>query len=116
VYEADRVPANLRKGVTEFCVLALLRHGPEYGLELANVLEREGLAAGPSTLYPMLSRLHAAGMVVSEWRETDSSRRRRYYALTDAGHRELKRFQSSWTSLRNTVDRILKEKPDEQGT
>jgi len=104
-----RALTNLRKGVAEFCVLAELRHGPAYGLALAHQLETDGLVASPSTLYPMLSRLQTGGLVESEWVQADGARARKYFSLTDAGKDALDEFQGVWTSLRDAVDRTLKE-------
>ena len=97
---------NLRKGVAEFCVLAELRH--IYGLALAGQLEADGLVASTSTLYPMLSRLQTGGLVESEWVQADGARARKYFSLTEAG-KGLMEFQGVWTSLRDAVDRTLKE-------
>ncbi|MGF3057395.1 PadR family transcriptional regulator [Microbacterium sp. YY-01] len=107
----DRALINLRKGVSEYCVLAMLRQSPAYGLELARRLESDGLIASSSTLYPLLSRLSAAGFVDSEWGESDRGRPRKYYVLTSTGERALEAFQSIWIPLRDAVDRTVKGGP-----
>ena len=104
-----RVMVNLRKGLVEFCVLGLLVHGPKYGLELARRLQADGLAASDSTLYPLLARLHSAGLVESEWRESDAGRPRKYYALTGDGIAALAAFVDTWAPLRDAVDVVIEE-------
>ncbi|MFD7618501.1 PadR family transcriptional regulator, partial [Streptomyces sp. NPDC059802] len=40
-----RAAAQLRKGVLEYCVLALMRDRPRYGVELLHALEESGALA-----------------------------------------------------------------------
>ena len=62
VNEAKSVLTQLRKGVLEYCVLALLQHGPSYGIDLAKRLgQHTALFASEGTLYPLLSRLRRQG-------------------------------------------------------
>ncbi len=104
----ERVLTNLRKGIVEFCVLAIIGEGSAYGLALARRLEADGLVASESTLYPLMARLRMAGLVDSEWQESDAGRPRKYYTLTDAGREALRAFQSTWEPLRDAVDRTLR--------
>lgn len=105
----ERITANLRKGLVEFCVLAILNGGSTYGLSLANRLQADGLIGNESTLYPLMARLLSAGLVESEWIPSDAGRPRKYYTLTDQGREALVTFRSSWASLRDAVDRTMEE-------
>lgn len=105
---ADPVLTQLRKGVLEYCVLAQLRTGPAYGLELATELGRhEVLFTSEGTLYPLLSRLRRQGLVQTTWQESTSGPPRRYYELTDAGRSALSAFTAAWTPFRDDVDTVL---------
>jgi len=104
----ERVLTSLRKGLVEFCVLAILRDGSTYGLEMARRLESDGLIAGESTLYPLLARLLANGLAESQWSESEAGRPRKYYTLTAEGREALDIFEQSWVPLRNAVDRTLR--------
>ena len=54
----ESVISQLRRGVLEFCVLALLREGERYGFEIVRALsEADGLVTTEGTLYPLLGRL-----------------------------------------------------------
>ncbi len=101
------VLSNRRKGVAEYCVLALLESRRRYGLELGERLMADGLLASAGTLYPLLARLRSAGWVEPEWIESDAGRPRKYYTLTEAGEIQLRIFRSVWTPLRDAVDRTL---------
>lgn len=106
----DMVLTNLRKGVLEYSLLALLRDGQWYGLDIARRLSQLGLLAGEGTAYPLLSRLRRTGMVTSEWSESDAGHPRRYYTLTPLGHQSLQAFTKVWGPFRDTVDEILEIK------
>lgn len=63
--------SQLRRGVLEFCVLALLRDGERYSFELVRALgDAEGLVTSEGTLYPLLGRLRRDGLVQTTWRES----------------------------------------------
>jgi PadR family transcriptional regulator PadR len=100
--------SQLRRGVLEFCVLALLRDGERYGFDLVRALaDAGGLDTTEGTLYPLLARLRRDGVVETTWRESTAGPRRRYYRLTPAGHDALDAFTSEWTRFRTSVDAML---------
>lgn len=104
----DAVLANLRRGALEYCILALLRPGPRYGLDIARELTRDGvLMGGEGTLYPLLARLRKAGLVETTWQESTTGPPRRYYALTKDGHLSLLTFVNTWRSFSDAVDAVL---------
>lgn len=85
------------RGVLDLCVLAALSDGERYGYDLARFLESSGLGrVKGGTLYPLLARLEAAGLVTGEWRPGRQGQGRRYYALTDQGRRRLDEQASAW--------------------
>ncbi|MEV0677138.1 PadR family transcriptional regulator [Actinosynnema sp. NPDC050436] len=100
---------HLRRGLVEFCVLALLRERERYAVELVEVLSRHDLIAGEGTIYPLLSRLRARGLVTSAWQESPSGPPRRYYGLSGDGAHALARFTSDWAALSRSVDEITHE-------
>src|SRR5262245_11963511 len=96
----------LRRGTLEFCVLALLEGGEQYGVELARRLGGErALTTSEGTLYPLLSRLRRTGWVTTTWQESPTGPPRRYYALTPSGRAALGHFRTEWAAFRDTVDR-----------
>jgi PadR family transcriptional regulator PadR len=104
----DSAISQLRRGVLEFCVLALLRDGERYGFELVRALaDAGGLVTTEGTLYPLLARLRRDGAVETTWRESPSGPPRRYYSLTAAGAQALGAFSSEWARFRTSVDAML---------
>lgn len=104
-----RLLTNLRRGALEYCVLALLRSGESYGLDIAHALSSDGvLITSEGTLYPLLSRLRKSGLVATSWRESAAGPPRRYYKLTADGIAALAAFERTWKPFRDAVDRALK--------
>ena len=98
---------QLRRGVLEHCVLALLQDEERYGYDLVTELSEAGLLASEGTIYPLLSRLRKEELVRTSWQESPSGPPRRYYSLTDRGRSALADFTTSWTDFRTSVDHIL---------
>lgn len=101
---------QLRRGVLEFCVLALLAERETYAIDLVRRLARvEGLATTEGTIYPLLSRLRRDGVVVTTWQESPSGPPRRYYAITDVGRASLLSFRAEWRSFVDGVENVMAE-------
>ena len=99
---------QLRRGVLGPCILALLSNGPRYGLQLVTELNSAGeLLTSQGTVYPLLNRLHEAGLVTSYWETSVSERPRRYYEITETGRLELGGFQADWAKFSESVSDIL---------
>jgi PadR family transcriptional regulator PadR len=90
------IGAQLRKGVAEFCVLGVLAQAPMYGWQLAQTLGERGLVASIGTLYPILARLSAEGLVTSYIAESSQGPPRRYYELTTDGRERVVEFRDEW--------------------
>ncbi|WP_291054301.1 PadR family transcriptional regulator [Herbiconiux sp.] len=100
------VGAQLRKGVVEYCVLGLLQQAPAYGWKISERLVDLGLIGSIGTLYPLLARLRAQGLIVAHADESDSARPRKYYTLTDDGRMQLRQFRAQWQPFAAAVDAI----------
>src|SRR4051812_29928051 len=104
----DTAIPQLRRGVLEFCVLALLRDGERYGFEIVRALsEADAMVTTEGTLYPLLGRLRREGLVHTTWRESPSGPPRRYYTLTPRGQSVLTAFREEWTRFSASVGELL---------
>ena len=72
-------------------------------------LNAKGLEIDEGTLYPLLRRLEARGLLKSEWR-IDESRKKRHYRISALGEEVLASLVTEWRLLNESVDKILKEK------
>jgi len=101
------IGAQLRKGIVEFCILALLRREATYGWKLSEELVERGLIASIGTLYPILGRLRAQGLVILSDQTSESGRPRKYYGLTPEGIRQLEEFTAQWAPFATTVSDLV---------
>ena len=100
--------SQVRRGVLELCVLALLSRQPSYGYEIVATLAGwTPLAAGENTLYPLLRRLKSDGQLETFEAPSPTGPPRQYYRLTAAGHARLLTLQSEWSALASAVDAYL---------
>ena len=107
---------ELIKGTLALLILSLLSRRSMYGYEIAATVHRDTDGAftwREGSLYPSLHKMAADGLIVGEWEEKETGRKRRYYRLTDKGREALVEKVQSWTELCNAVNRIL-EKSDGQ--
>ena len=99
---------ELRRGVLEHCVLALMREKESYAYEIVRALsDAGGLVTSEGTIYPLLGRLRRDGLVTTTWRESVVGPPRRYYRITPAGRTALATFTTDWTGFRDAVDALL---------
>jgi PadR family transcriptional regulator PadR len=105
---SDRWEAQLRKGALEMAALASLWEGRLYGLEIIRFLEGQSqLVLAEGTIYPILNRLRAEGLLTSEWVEAEAGHPRKYYSLTEAGRRRLMQMAEAWVSFAGGLSRLL---------
>jgi PadR family transcriptional regulator PadR len=103
--ELANMTLELRRGILALAFLSQLQE-QSYGYNLIKQLGDQGLEIDQGTLYPLLRRLEANGLLDSEWR-VDGSRPRRYYRTNEAGLKVLEQLQGEWASLVNAMKGIL---------
>jgi PadR family transcriptional regulator, regulatory protein PadR len=106
---ADR-PSDLVQGTLDMLILKALALEPMHGYGIAARLEQISkgvfrLNAG--SLFVAFQRLQRAGLIRSEWKVTENSRRAKYYALTDRGRKRLNSETREWGRQVAAIARIL---------
>jgi DNA-binding PadR family transcriptional regulator len=105
----DNVILELRRGVIVLAVLSQLSE-EQYGYSLLKLLSDLGMEVDQGTLYPLLRRLEAQGLLQSVWK-LEEARPRRYYVISPEGSKLLPRLRKEWTSIVEIMDKMLsKEK------
>lgn len=90
-------PSDWLRATLGLLALRALSTGPSYGYAIISELERHGFGTiKGGTLYPLLTRYEAAGLVSTEWRAGDGGPGRKYFDLTERGHAELARLSADW--------------------
>ena len=107
--EKDTFRRDLLRGSLDLMVLSVLAEGPKYGYLVQRKLREAGgggLEIQAGTLYPLLHRLEADGLIDSRWDET-TGRRRKWYDLTAKGRRQLEKQAREWQRYADCIGRLL---------
>lgn len=94
----EKTTSDLMRGNLDLMVLSTLSQGAKYGYLIQQSVSdaTAGQVAVPAgTLYPLLHRLEAGGLVRSRWDHT-TERKRKWYELTPAGRKCLHRQADQW--------------------
>jgi transcriptional regulator len=105
----DAVDRDLKKGSGELLILSLLEARQRHGYEIAKLIETRShgtVRFRVASLYPLLYRLEARGLIQGRWVEKAGQRRRRYYRLTPAGKKVLAARRSGWQAFVEGIRRI----------
>ena len=98
------------QGTLDMLILRTLSLAPLHGYGIARRIEQvsqDVFKVNPGSLLTSLRRLERAGWLDSEWRQTENSRRAKYYQLTRAGERHLQAETSDWLRRSAAVGRLL---------
>jgi len=103
--------SEILRGTLDLLVLKTLDTlGPLHGYGIAQRIQQVSgslLSLNQGTLYPALLRLEQRGWIQSRIGTSDNNRRARFYALTAAGTRQLRRETDEWVRASGIVNRIL---------
>lgn len=103
-------PQELLPGTLELLVLKAISTGPLHGLGISRRIEQ--ITGGtfqvkPGSLFPALYRMEQRGWVASEWGDSETNRRAKYYTLTRAGRKQLDAETKRWNHLSLAMSRAL---------
>jgi PadR family transcriptional regulator PadR len=92
---------ELRRGTVVVASLTVLRE-PGYGYSLLETLSEAGFEVEANTLYPLLRRLEAQGLLTSEW-NTAEARPRKFYRTTEQGESIAGALRGEWVHLNRAI-------------
>ena len=102
--ERVSMDSQIRKGLLEFCVLAVLEKKDSYGYQIIKDISPY-VDISESTLYPILRRMEEASNIISHTEEYNS-RLRKYFHLLDKGQEYLNSFRHEKQQLIDILDFI----------
>jgi PadR family transcriptional regulator, regulatory protein PadR len=106
----DAQNTDVIQGTLDLLILKTLSLEPMHGFGIARRVEhvsRGVFKVNPGSLLTALQRLERAGWLDSEWRNTENSRRAKFYILTHAGKKQLEIETADWTRRASAVTRLL---------
>jgi len=95
-------------------VLSVLTEGENYGYAL--IQRVRDLSGGKiewteGMLYPVLHWMEREHMIESEWRESETGRKRKYYRLRKEGRQALRDEKLQWLAVHETLEKLWKQQP-----
>ena len=103
-------PTDLVQGTLALLILKTLELEPKHGWAIAKRIQQisnDVLKVQQGSLYPALYRLEKEGWLTAKWRETETGREAKFYALTRAGRAHLKKELASWDRLSSAVNLVI---------
>jgi transcriptional regulator len=107
----DEPTTDVIQGTLDMLILKTLSLEPMHGFGIARRIEqisRGVFKVNPGSLLTALQRLERAAWIDAEWRQTENSRRARFYALTRAGRKQLEVETADWTRRVSAVATLLR--------
>jgi transcriptional regulator len=107
---------ELLQGTLDMLILQTLQWGPQHGYGITQSIRgRSGevLQVETGSLYPALHRLERQRWVTSQWKQTESNQRAKYYRLTSAGKKQLLSEQARWEQIISAIAGIMSPAPAE---
>jgi PadR family transcriptional regulator PadR len=106
---------ELVQGTLDMLVLQTLQWGPAHGYGIVQALRTHSsdiLQVETGSLYPALHRLERQGWVTSEWKQTESNQRARFYRITASGKKQLASDLSRWQQIVEAIGSVMQRKPE----
>ncbi len=107
----DEQNTDLIQGTLDMLILKTLSLEPMHGFGIARRIEqvsRGVFKVNPGSLLTAFQRLERVGWLDSEWRQTENSRRAKFYSLTRSGRKQLEIETANWTRRVSAIARLLK--------
>lgn len=101
----SNIQQEMKRGTLVLAVLTQMDQ-PQYGYSLIQALTEKGLDVEQNTLYPLLRRLEKQGLLDSDW-DTEGSRPRRYYKISDIGKEVRSLLLEDWNRLNDTMLKMM---------
>jgi len=101
---------ELLQGTLDMLILQTLQWGPQHGYAISQSIRgRSGevLQVETGSLYPALHRLEKQGWVTSQWKQTESNQRAKFYRLTSTGKRQLLSEHARWSQIVTAIAGIM---------
>ncbi len=105
--------AQYKKGVLELCVLSLLHRRDCYGYEISDFLSQH-IEIADGTVYPILRKLKADGLLTTYLQEESGGPPRKYYQLTALGRETYQSDRAEYLKFAKSVRTLLEDENDEK--
>ena len=109
---APMIKKELVAASAEPLILSLLSQGESYGYAIIQEIKARSdgrLQWTDGMLYPVLHRMENKGWIKSQWKESETGRKRKYYSVKKDGKRALEKQQEQWSVVNAVLSGLRKE-------
>lgn len=95
-------------------ILTILEQGESYGyaiIKRVHELSSGNMNFSDGTLYPVLHRLEKQKLIVSEKRQAENGRMRKYYRIMNEGKQAINEYKRQWAAVYETLKQVWEVKP-----
>lgn len=106
----DEETTDVIQGTLDMLILKTLSLEPMHGFGVARRIEqitRDVFKVNGGSLLVAFKRMEREGLLEAEWRDTENSRRAKFYSLTRAGKKRLEQERTQWNRRANAIARLL---------
>ncbi|MCC8019463.1 MAG: PadR family transcriptional regulator [Rikenellaceae bacterium] len=103
---AENIKAQMRKGILEYCILAILSRNDAYASQIISELKQAEMIVVEGTLYPLLTRQKNQGLLSYRWEESTQGPPRKYYTITAKGRELLVQLDMAWDEMVQQIKAI----------
>jgi len=103
--------AEFLKGTLDMLILKIVALGPIHGYAISQRIQqisKDFFQVQQGSLYPALHRMEDRGLLQCEWKETETGREAKFYALTRKGRKQLEAEVRNWEQISDAVALILR--------
>src|SRR6185437_9717641 len=107
---------ELLQGTLDMLILQTLQWGPQHGYGIVQALRLQSgdvLQVETGSLYPALHRLERQSWVQSEWKQSESKQKARYYRITAKGKKQLASDLNRWEQIVEAIGSVMYVKSEE---
>ncbi|HEX3437807.1 MAG TPA: PadR family transcriptional regulator [Pseudacidobacterium sp.] len=101
---------ELLQGTLDMLILETLQWGAQHGYGISQAIRvksGEVLQVETGSLYPALHRMERQKWIDSEWRQTESNQRAKYYRITARGKEQLAASRNRWEQMVVAIGGVL---------
>jgi len=107
---------DLLQGTLDMLILKAISLGPLHGYGILlriQQISKDHLEILQGSLYPALYRMERQSWISSEWGESETNRKAKFYSLTATGKRRLQAETAKWNRMADVIAGILRTTPEE---
>lgn len=105
----DKFSKQMVGASASIIILSILAHEDNYGYDIvqrAKELTNGEIKWQEASIYPVLKKMKASGLITSYWRMAENVHPRNYYRITEEGKIELQNQKDGWDTMNQLLTKL----------